>query len=722
VDEIILWAILAVSLINTLLQLWLGLTIFLNAEKRSWGIWITSVGLLIGGIFFVSHTAILGFGLASFDARLDFWWQIGMLAVMVLPFGWYVAVLLYAGYWDGVQSDLRRRQRVWFSVSILVTAWLALTLIVANPVPTYAQVVALKFSQTPTLFGVPLLMVAYPISTLLNIVLALDALRKPAPSRHLMGDLARARARPWLIGTTGALLLVSVLAAGALVFWAMLHVNPMLGYDAYDVIYSIAYFDLVVSLLVMVAVLCLGQAIVRYEVFTGKSLPQQRFMRHWRNMVILAVCFGMIMSAAELVRLNAVYSLLLMAILTTVFYALFSHTSYIERERYIQQLRPFIVSERLFDRLLTDATPTDLDISVPFKALCEEVLGAKVGYLAAVGPLAALVGPPLAYSLEAPMPPLHDLIELAHRPTAHALALNPEKYAGARWAIPLWSERGLIGLLLLGDKRNRGLYAREEIEIARASAERLIDTQASAELSRRLMVLQRQRMAESQVIDGRVRRLLHDEILPRLHAAMLSLSTHQDPDSVAALEVLADSHRQISNVLRDMTAKAAPELGQIGLLAALKRVTESELHHAFDSVTWDITPEVEVAAQQLPPLSMEVLYYAAREAMRNAARHGRGSSTSGSDQRALNLHVQISIGDGFQVQIEDDGVGLTNGESGNGGSGSGLALHSTMMAIIGGSLTLDSAPGRFMRVVLALPKASLEVNALELEHPLTTKA
>jgi len=234
--------------------------------------------------------------------------------------------------------------------------------------------------------------------------------------------------------------------------------------------------------------------------------------------------------------------------------------------------------------------------------------------------------------------------------------------------------------------------------------------------------LQRQRMAESQVIDGRVRRLLHDEILPRLHAAMLSLSTHQDPDSVAALEVLADSHRQISNVLRDMTAKAAPELGQIGLLAALKRVTESELHHAFDSVTWDITPEVEVAAQQLPPLSMEVLYYAAREAMRNAARHGRGSSTSGSDQRALNLHVQISIGDGFQVQIEDDGVGLTNGESGNGGSGSGLALHSTMMAIIGGSLTLDSAPGRFMRVVLALPKASLEVNALELEHPLTTKA
>ena len=48
--------------------------------------------------------------------------------------------------------------------------------------------------------------------------------------------------------------------------------------------------------------------------------------------------------------------------------------------------------------------------------------------------------------------------------------------------MPLWSERGLIGVLLLGEKRDGGLYTQEEIEIARASGERLIDTQASAEM------------------------------------------------------------------------------------------------------------------------------------------------------------------------------------------------------------------------------------------------
>src|SRR5439155_10768663 len=92
------------------------------------------------------------------------------------------------------------------------------------------------------------------------------------------------------------------------------------------------------------------------------------------------------------------------------------------------------------------------------------------------------------------------------------------------WAVPLWGERGLIGALLLGEKRDGGLFTEEEIEIARASGERLIDTQASVEMAQRLMSLQRRRMAESQVLDRRARRVLHDDVLPQLHTAMLALS------------------------------------------------------------------------------------------------------------------------------------------------------------------------------------------------------
>ena len=90
--------------------------------------------------------------------------------------------------------------------------------------------------------------------------------------------------------------------------------------------------------------------------------------------------------------------------------------------------------------------------------------------------------------------------------------------------MPLWSQRGLIGVLLLGGKQDEGLYSREEVEVAQASGERLIDSRVSAEVTRRLIGLQRQRMAETQVLDQRVRRVLHDEVLQDLHAAILAYS------------------------------------------------------------------------------------------------------------------------------------------------------------------------------------------------------
>src|SRR5690606_36238036 len=128
---------------------------------------------------------------------------------------------------------------------------------------------------------------------------------------------------------------------------------------------------------------------------------------------------------------------------------------------------------------------------------------------------------------------------------------------GALWAVPLWSDRGLTGLLLLGDKSDGGLYTQEEIEIARAAGERLIDTQASAELARRLLALQRQRLAESQVLDRRARRVIHDDVLPQLHAALLRLPPGPPDGDVRPL--LAGIHRQLSDLLRAMPATPPPE-------------------------------------------------------------------------------------------------------------------------------------------------------------------
>ena len=98
------WATLSISLFNTILLIWLGLTVLLNAERRHAGIWLAGGGLLLGGAFFVSHTAILGHGQDIFSPSMDVWWHIGWIPVVVLPYDWYTVVLWYAGYWDTSSS------------------------------------------------------------------------------------------------------------------------------------------------------------------------------------------------------------------------------------------------------------------------------------------------------------------------------------------------------------------------------------------------------------------------------------------------------------------------------------------------------------------------------------------------------------------------------------------------------------------------------------------
>jgi signal transduction histidine kinase len=122
---------------------------------------------------------------------------------------------------------------------------------------------------------------------------------------------------------------------------------------------------------------------------------------------------------------------------------------------------------------------------------------------------------------------------------------------------------------------------------------------------------------------------------------------------------------------------------------------------------WEISPAAEAAARGLDQLRAETLYYAAREAARNAARHGRG----GDQGRALTLRVAAACGAGaggapaVEVLVEDDGVGSAPARPG-GGAGAGLALHGTIVAILGGALVVQSPVGGPTRVTISLPVES----------------
>jgi hypothetical protein len=78
-------AILAISLFNTMLLVWLGLTVLLNAERHTPGIWLAGTGLLTGGAFFLSHSVLVGQDLNFFSPSLNFWWHAGWLPVTFSP-------------------------------------------------------------------------------------------------------------------------------------------------------------------------------------------------------------------------------------------------------------------------------------------------------------------------------------------------------------------------------------------------------------------------------------------------------------------------------------------------------------------------------------------------------------------------------------------------------------------------------------------------------------
>ena len=69
---------------------------------------------------------------------------------------------------------LHRRQRLWLPLTALLAVVLVGLLIFANPLPSYWQVAQLDLSATPSLAGIPLLILVYPPYSLLCISLSLE--------------------------------------------------------------------------------------------------------------------------------------------------------------------------------------------------------------------------------------------------------------------------------------------------------------------------------------------------------------------------------------------------------------------------------------------------------------------------------------------------------------------------------------------------------------------
>jgi signal transduction histidine kinase len=165
-----------------------------------------------------------------------------------------------------------------------------------------------------------------------------------------------------------------------------------------------------------------------------------------------------------------------------------------------------------------------------------------------------------------------------------------------------------------------------------------------------------------------------------------------------AVQEMGEIHHQLTTLMRALPAIQNSELSRRGLIEALQVTIDNEFRSYFNTLVWQVDDNVSKIIESIPAYASEVLFHATREAVRNAAHHGRQSETD----QLINLSITMTCEDGLTVRIYDDGIGF-NPSINNENFGQGLALHSTLMAVVGGSMSVESIPNRTTQVIINLP-------------------
>jgi signal transduction histidine kinase len=171
--------------------------------------------------------------------------------------------------------------------------------------------------------------------------------------------------------------------------------------------------------------------------------------------------------------------------------------------------------------------------------------------------------------------------------------------------------------------------------------------------------------------------------------------------------MISDAHRRLASMMRATVPSAPYRLEREGMMNAIHTMLDQDFQQAFDEVEWCVSEETANCIDEVtPPAIAELIFAAVQEALRNAARHARGSDV----HRRLRLTLKAScdrLDPHVEMIVADDGVGIISTSSSTTGTGGGLLTHNALLAIAGGSLTVKSAPGEGVTVRILLPAESL---------------
>lgn len=257
--------------------------------------------------------------------------------------------------------------------------------------------------------------------------------------------------------------------------------------------------------------------------------------------------------------------------------------------------------------------------------------------------------------------------------------------------IPLAYGDMIIGSLEVAARRPSGSLSANELHLLNDLARQVGITLHAAQLSEALQASREQLVAAREEERRRIRRDLHDGLGPTLASMRLQLGAARrtlraEPDAAETLldELRADVAEATAAIRRLVYDLRPPMLDEHGLAGALQG-----LGRLIEPATLRL--ELPATLPALPAAVEVALYRIAAEALHNVARHARA------ERCTLALDVTEEI---VQLCVQDSGVGLTSEHHG----GVGLSSMRERAEELGGSLTVESAPGRGVAVVARIPR------------------
>lgn len=196
----------------------------------------------------------------------------------------------------------------------------------------------------------------------------------------------------------------------------------------------------------------------------------------------------------------------------------------------------------------------------------------------------------------------------------------------------------------------------------------------------------------------RIARELHDEAGQALASVLVGLREIEEESATDHARTKARAlQRIVSSTLEDLGRLVRglhPQvLDDLGFRAAVERhaAEMSRVHGLSVDVEF-----VESARSELSTGTATALYRLVQEALTNTVRHGRARNVS---------LVVVHDDDGIDVTVEDDGCGFDVREDSGGTMTRGLGLRSIRerVALLGGSVEIDSTPGSGTTLIARVP-------------------